>query len=131
MKTIVSLLFIAASPAISQNSDMVLIAAGPWQLCESAVPPQGLCNGFVPGNEQYILLIGTQNSAVLGYAYSVTGTLADGTVRTISGVTGRLDNPEGYTGVLVNLGGPVTNTSFTVEDLVATSTRKAAGLVMK
>lgn len=122
----VLVLSVAGLSAQSLSFNVSVTPFGGWDVCEDAsVAPSLLgifCINFTPGREQYLLSIGSQNSAGAAYIYTVTAILkSTGRVVTLSDVVLRQDNAYGYTGKLLDFGGVVTDIKTTIQELVISS----------
>lgn len=110
-----------AASSLAAQGVVYVIPAGPWPLCENAGvrPWLGvLCATFTPGNEAYMLLIRASNTQTVAYRYTVTGTLPDGTPKTLTGTVARTDQPDTYATVsILSFGGVASNIQATVEEL--------------
>jgi hypothetical protein len=118
-----------AGPAASAQQTTFLTPIGLWSLCADGITIFPGCDGYQPGagTETYMLMIGGPSPAV-AYSWTVTATLANGSVKTLTGVIMRSDNAAGFTAALpLVFGGVVGSSTITVEDLVIVAVRAAIG----
>lgn len=99
-----SLLLLAPSLLAAGPSPM-LVTLGPWAMCESPLASSfGLCAGFVPGSEKYLLLIPKADAAV-AYRFHVLGFLQNGRPTAVSGLVERAPATINETSVVIDAGG--------------------------
>lgn len=107
-------------------SDTQLSPFGMWMVCEGAnasvVAQTGLCIGFQPGGEQYIILHKDDSPVAVWYEYTITAKLAgvDAPV-TVTGAFKRDEKADGYSNHVVNLGGVAESFSISIKGMVYVS----------
>lgn len=102
-----------------QTSTVQISPFGVWPLCEAIPAPDEpfLCAGFMPGHEEYLLLISTDAAGTTAYGYTATATLAKtGATVTVNGAVLRFTDRE-FTAAVLNFGGVVGAISAVVTDL--------------
>jgi hypothetical protein len=119
MKTLILTALLAGSAAAQITATVGPFGA--WPLCEDQATAgryPGICAGFEPGNEQYLLSISTTDSQTTAYTYSASAVLVStGAVVRISGIVNRNDK-NGVTMTLIGFGGVVRDIDLTVQALV-------------
>lgn len=118
---LIALAFAACLPAQTQTPVPYVSTFGAWTFCVNGMA-EALhmdCSWYTPGTETYGLNIpAADGSIAIGYRYSVTATLVDGSSKTLSGLVVRssVDNCT----VVPNLvfGGIVKSTVIDVEEML-------------
>lgn len=106
-----------ASAQTSSNPDILYVPSVNALICE-AYSAVGLpvCDVFVTGSEQIVILIKATSSQTHKYNYTVTATMQDGTTRTVTGQINRADDLAGYTATPLALGGVAVSLQTTVQE---------------
>lgn len=121
MKRLLIALIATISLSAQSRSPVPYVSTyGAWTFCTNGMA-EGLhvdCSWYTPGTETYSLNIpDAAGSIAIGYRYTVTATLVDGSSKTLTGVVAK--NPQnGYT-VVPNLvfGGILTTTVIETEEM--------------
>jgi hypothetical protein len=122
MKTVILAALLAGSAAAQITA--TVSPFGAWPLCEGQATEgryPGICAGFQPGSEQYLLSISTTDSQTTAYTYSADAVLVStGESVHISGIVNRNDK-NGVTMTLIGFGGVVRDIDLTVQALVVSA----------
>jgi hypothetical protein len=76
-----------------------------------------MCADFAPGNEQYMLGLEGTEPTVVGYQWTATATMKDGTTKVLSGLAQRADNANGWTWLTVGFGGVPAAIALSVQNV--------------
>jgi hypothetical protein len=73
---------------------------GIWPLCLAGISPEpGACAGISASSAAYMISVKGNSQQAIGYQYSILLTMKDGTTQTLSGISQRDDNSNGYTAI--------------------------------
>ena len=100
-------LLMTAGMAAAQTASLpniLMLPSGSAPVCETAQGAQlPACNGFLPANGPFNLLIKPTNSSTTAYRYTILATMPDGSTRVFTGNIARADDPAGYTSTSMTL----------------------------
>ncbi len=113
----------------ASNPNILIMPFGSWQVCESFWGARtAACEGFVPGSEQFLLLVKASRPETTAYLYTIVATMEDGSTRAISGQLKRHDNNAGYTSTNLYFGGIAVSFNTTIEEVTVAATQTGTGV---
>jgi hypothetical protein len=126
MHKFIPLLFFLTSLHAEIVNPPVLVNFGINPFCSNPTQPVNagfLCEANAPVTNTYMLIMSAHSPRTTAFRYMVTGTLGDGTVKTLKAEVDRTPGAP-YTNVLVSFGGVVSDVKIQVEEfaLVAVTT---------
>jgi hypothetical protein len=117
-----------AAAQTASNPNIVILPYGIWQMCESSWGSQlAACNGFIPGSEQFLLMMRASSPLTTKFLFTVVATMRDGSVRVASGQVTRAENGAGYTSNSLYFGGIPLSFSSMIDEVVITSVQTGYG----
>lgn len=132
-RRIVCLSFALFLPALApaqtaSNPNILILPYGIWQTCESSWGRSlSMCNGFVPGSEQFLLMTKANSPQTTTFLFTVVATMQDGSVKVVTGQMARAENGAGYTSTSLYFGGIPLSFNTTIEEADITSTQTGTG----
>ncbi|HEX4426123.1 MAG TPA: hypothetical protein VH079_12050 [Terriglobales bacterium] len=112
----------------ASNPNILIVPVGIWQVCESVWGAQtSVCNGFVAGSEQFLLLVKASRPETTDFLYQIVATMPDGSTRAVSGQLKRNDSHAGYSSTTLFFGGVALSFNTTIEEATIAATQSGTG----